>query len=160
MGQPRVVGLTSAGNVEFTRGLGCYDDVLTYQEVSKLDSGQTTVYLDLSGRPEVRDALRNHLGDSLVRDLAVGFTSQIPNAASASAVFFAPDQMRKRSIDWGREGLDARFSQAWHQFSAVVENWVEVSVGHGPQALREAWLEVLGGHTPARKGHVISFRTD
>ena len=38
---PRVVGLTSPGNVEFTRGLGCYDEVLTYEEVSKLDTAQT-----------------------------------------------------------------------------------------------------------------------
>jgi Protein of unknown function (DUF2855) len=105
----------------------------------------------------VRIGLRGHLGDNLVQDLAVGLTSQVPNAASASGVFFAPDQMRKRTLDWGRDGLDARFSEAWHRFCAVAQNWVDVSVGHGPRALRAAWLEVLSGHAAPRKGHVIAF---
>ncbi|GIH07919.1 hypothetical protein Rhe02_59860 [Rhizocola hellebori] len=153
----RVVGLTSHGNADFTRGLGCYDEVLTYRQVDQLDKRHAAAYLDLSGRPEVRASLRDHLGGQLVADLAVGLTSQIPNAASASGVFFAPDQMRKRTQDWGREGLDARFSEAWHRFCATAQHWVDVSVGHGPQGLRAAWLEVLGGHTPPRKGHVIAF---
>jgi hypothetical protein len=154
---PEVIGLTSPANAEFTRGLGCYDDVLTYEEVSALDRQKTVAYLDFSGRPQVRGELRAHLGDGLVHDLAVGLTSKIPNAATASAVFFAPDQMRKRTVDWGREGLDERFSQAWHRFCVSAENWVDVAVGHGPQALRETWLDVLGGHTPPRTGHVIAF---
>jgi hypothetical protein len=154
---PRVVGLTSHGNADFTRGLGCYDEVLTYRQVNLLDKSKATAYLDLSGRPEIRASLRDHLAGKLVQDLAVGLTSQIPNATSASGVFFAPDQMRKRTQDWGRDGLDARFSEAWHRFCAVAQNWVDVSVGHGPEALRAAWLEVLGGHTPPRTGHVIAF---
>jgi hypothetical protein len=152
---PRVVGLTSAGNVEFTRGLGCYDDVLTYDQVTELDPARSTVYLDVSGRPEVRIALREHLGDRLVQDIAVGLTSQTPNAGEATSVFFAPVQMRKRAIDWGREGLDARFTEAWRRFVSTVESWVDVSVGVGPEALRTAWLEVLGGRVPARTGHVV-----
>ncbi|MEV0396319.1 DUF2855 family protein [Polymorphospora rubra] len=153
---PRVVGLTSPGNVGFARGLGCYDDVLRYDEVDALELSDT-VYLDLSGRPEVRTALRERLGARLVRDIAVGLTFQVPNAASAQAVFFAPAQMRKRTVDWGREGLDARFGDAWRRFSSVVRPWIDVSVGHGPEALRAAWLEVLGGRTPPRTGHVVDL---
>ncbi len=154
---PLVVGLTSPGNAAFTRDLGCYDVVLTYDQVGELDRSTPTAYLDLSGRADLRAALREHLGDRLVGDVAVGLTSQTPNAASAQAVFFAPDQMRKRTEDWGRAGLDARFAQAWQRFSAEVENWVDVHVGHGPEALRTAWLDVLAGRTPARTGHVVAL---
>jgi hypothetical protein len=154
---PRVVGLTSAGNVDFTRGLGCYDEVLTYDQVSDLDPTRATAYLDLSGRPETRAAMSAHLGDRLVQDVAVGLTTQIPNAFQAASVFFAPDQMRKRTIDWGREGLDARFGEAWRRFATAAEGWVDVTVGHGPEALRAAWLEVLGGRTSPRTGHVIAL---
>ncbi|MBV1852640.1 DUF2855 family protein [Catellatospora tritici] len=155
---PRLVGLTSPGNVAFTEALGCYDDVLTYDRVDELDPTRATTYLDLSGRPQVRDALRAHLGPRLVQDLAVGLTSRTPNAQSASAVFFAPVQMRKRTQDWGRDGLDARFADAWHRFSAVARDWVDVTVGTGPDALRAAWLDVLGGRAPARTGHVVALR--
>lgn len=152
-----VVGLTSAGNVEFTRGLGCYDAVLAYDDLSGIDRDRPTAYLDLSGRQQVRTGLRDLLGDNLVQDLAVGLTSQSPNAMSAAAVFFAPDQMRKRSQDWGRAGLDARFAEAWQRFSVTAENWVDVSVGYGPEALRDAWLDVLGGRTAPRTAHVLAF---
>jgi hypothetical protein len=153
---PRLVGLTSPGNVAFTEGLGCYDEVLPYDELGRLDA-TPTVYLDLSGAAATRRALREHLGDRLVRDIAIGLTNQVPSAEAADEFFFAPTQMRKRTEDWGRESLDRRFAEAWHRFAAAVGAWVDVRVGHGPEALRDAWLEVLAGQTPPRVGHVIGL---
>ncbi|SCE81990.1 Protein of unknown function [Micromonospora coriariae] len=153
---PRLVGLTAPGNLAFTRSLGCYDEVLSYDDIGVLDVAPTA-YLDLSGAPSTRTALRRHLGGQLVRDIAVGLTNQTPNADAAEEVFFAPVQMRKRSQEWGREGLDQRFTEAWQRFTAVVSGWLDVRVGAGPEALRHAWLEVLGGRTPPRVGHVVQF---
>jgi hypothetical protein len=153
---PRLVGLTSPGNVGFTGSLGCYDDVVSYADIATLDAVRT-VYLDLSGAPATRVALREHLGDHLVRDIAVGLTNQVPNMDSATEFFFAPVQMRKRTVDWGREGLDKRFSDAWSRFADVVRDWVDVQVGQGPDALRAAWLDVLAGRTPPNIGHVIQL---
>jgi hypothetical protein len=153
---PRLIGLTSARNVDFTASLGCYDDVVSYEDIATLEP-VPTVYLDLSGAPANRAALREHLGDHLVRDIAVGLTNQVPNMDAATEFFFAPDQMRKRSADWGRAGLDRRFSEAWRRFADVGRGWVDVTVGHGPQALQAAWLDVLAGRTPPRVGHVIQL---
>jgi hypothetical protein len=153
---PRLIGLTSAGNVGFTESLGCYDAVLSYEDIATLEP-VPTVYLDLSGAPATRSAIRGHLGDRLVRDIAVGLTNQVPNMDAATEFFFAPDQMRKRSVDWGREGLDKRFSDAWRRFAEVVRGWVDVQVGQGPEALQAAWLAVLAGRTPPRVGHVIQL---
>ncbi|MET8198527.1 DUF2855 family protein [Micromonospora taraxaci] len=153
---PRLVGLTSPGNLAFTRSLGCYDEVVSYDDIDGVDA-VPTVYLDLSGAPSTRAALRRHLGDRLVRDIAVGLTNQTPNADVAEEVFFAPVQMRKRSQDWGRDGLDRRFTEAWQRFTAVVGGWLDVQVGVGPEALREAWLDVLGGRTPPRVGRVVQL---
>ncbi|MEU7771039.1 DUF2855 family protein [Micromonospora taraxaci] len=153
---PRLVGLTSPGNLAFTRSLGCYDEVVSYDDIDGVDA-VPTVYLDLSGAPSTRAALRRHLGDRLVRDIAVGLTNQTPNADAAEEVFFAPVQMRKRSQDWGRDGLDRRFTEAWQRFTAVVGGWLDVQVGVGPEALREAWLDVLAGRTPPRVGRVVQL---
>ena len=154
---PAVIGLTSPGNAEFTRALGCYDEVLTYDEVGSLDPGRPTVYADLAGTPALRAALRERLGANLVRDVAVGLTNQVPNADEAGEFFFAPDQMRKRTQDWGRDVLDARFASAWRRFSAAAEGWVDVAVGEGPGALRSAWVETVEGRTPPRTGHVVAL---
>ncbi|MEU7750848.1 DUF2855 family protein [Micromonospora sp. NPDC049171] len=153
---PRLVGLTSPGNLAFTRSLGCYDEVVSYDDIGALDA-VPTVYLDLSGAPATRAALRRHLGDRLVRDIAVGLTNQTPNADAAEEVFFAPVQMRKRAQDWGRAGLDQRFTDAWQRFTAIVSGWLDVQVGAGPDALQRAWLDVLGGRTPPRVGHVVQL---
>ncbi|MEU4382588.1 DUF2855 family protein [Micromonospora echinofusca] len=153
---PRLVGLTSPGNLAFTRSLGCYDDVLTYDDIDTL-AAVPTAYLDLSGAPATRAALREHLGDRFVRDVAVGLTTQTPNADAAGEVFFAPVQMRKRRQDWGRDGLDQRFTDAWQRFTGVVSGWLDVRVDAGHDALRRAWSETLAGRTPPRVGQIVQL---
>lgn len=157
----RTVGLTSAGNVAFTRSLGCYDDVVPYDEVAGLER-VPTAYVDCAGSTPLRQALHDRLGASLLADVVVGVTHQDSSPAGTlsgarPSVFFAPDRMRQRTQDWGREGLDARFAAAWGSFVPAVESWVDVVVGSGPEALREVWLEVLAGRGDPRTGHVLQL---
>jgi hypothetical protein len=156
-----VVALTSASNVGFTRSLGCYDAVLTYDEVTTLPRS-ATAYVDLAGSTPLRQALHAHLGEQLVLDLVVGVTHQDTAPAGdlpgpAPAFFFAPDRMRQRITQWGRAGLEERFGTAWRSFAPVVEAWVDITVGHGPSALQEVWLEVLAGRSSPRTGHVLQL---
>lgn len=157
----RTVGLTSPGNVAFTESLGCYDEVVPYDAVESLPD-VPTAYVDCAGSTPLRQALHGHLGGALVLDLVVGVTHQDSSPAGTLAgarpsVFFAPDRMVTRTQDWGREGLDARFGEAWQRFAPVAEQWVDVAVSSGPEALRAVWLEVLGGTSPPRSGHVVQL---
>jgi hypothetical protein len=159
---PQLVGLTSAGNVAFTESLGCYHRVLPYEAVDRLSPAVATAYLDFAGRADVLARIRSHLGGRLVHEAVVGVTHQDQSGAQAlgsprRGVFFAPDQMRKRSADWGREGLDSRFAVAWRSFAGAAEGWVDVVRHRGPDALREVWLEVLAGHSAPRTGHVVTY---
>lgn len=157
----RTLGLTSAGNVAFTRSLGCYDDVVAYDDVRALPA-VPTAYVDCAGSTPLRQALHEHLGAALVLDLVVGVTHQDSSPAGTlsgarPSVFFAPDRMRQRVADWGREGFDERFAQAWASFVPSVEQWVDVTVGTGPAALQQVWLEVLSGRSAPRTGHVLQL---
>jgi NADPH:quinone reductase-like Zn-dependent oxidoreductase len=159
---PEVVGLTSSGNVAFTESLGCYDRVVSYDAISDLDATRPTGYVDVLGSADVRTRLRDHLGKSLVHDAVVGITSQESFAAAGltdpqPTFFFAPDQIHKRTGDWGREELDRRFGEAWQRFAPVVEDWVDVVEQHGPEALQSVWLEVLAGKSAPRTGNIITF---
>ena len=156
-----VVGLTSPANVEFTESLGCYDRVLSYDEVAQL-AAVPTAYVDLAGSTPLRQALHDHLRESLVLDLVVGVTHQDASRAGTLAGarptgFFAPDRMTTRTADWGREGLDQRFGEAWRRFAPTAEQWVDVTVSTGPEALRDVWLEVLSGRSDPRTGHVVQL---
>jgi hypothetical protein len=157
-----VVGLTSPRNVGFTEGLGCYATVLPYDAVDELSPDVPTLYADLAGDATLTDALRARLGPALVHEVVVGVTHQEAAPAgtlaeTGPAMFFAPDQMRKRIGDWGRAELDRRFAEAWRAFAPKAEQWVDVVVGHGPEDLEQVWLEVLAGRADARTGHVLSL---
>jgi hypothetical protein len=157
----RRVGLTSSGNAEFTRALGCYDHVTTYDEL-ELPAGPT-VYVDVAGDAALRR--RVHESAELVHSAVVGAAHHdaSPDLSGESLpgprpeFFFAPDQMRKRSADWGPDGVETEHAKAWERFAPVVEDWVDVRLGNGPEGLRDAWLEVLAGGVPPRGGHVIQL---
>lgn len=100
----RTVGLTSARNVEFTTSLDVYAEVMAYGDVSSLERVRAA-YVDCAGSTPLRAALHDHLDSALVADVVVGVTHQDSTpagtlAGARPAVFFAPDQMRKRTGDW------------------------------------------------------------
>jgi hypothetical protein len=159
----RRIGLTSPGNVEFTQSLGCYEQVLTYDEVGALPTDVPTLYADMAGSRDLRVAVHEHLGAALVHDAVVGIT-HIEELGGGGDVpgpkptfFFAPDQMVKRRADWGAGGIEERYGEAWRRFVPQVEQWVDVVEGRGPQALRDVWLEVLANATAPRVGNVLSL---
>ncbi|MDT7676894.1 MAG: hypothetical protein QOD82_4796 [Pseudonocardiales bacterium] len=48
---PTLIGLTAAANVEFTEGLGVYDDVLTYDNIGALPADRGVVLIDMLATP-------------------------------------------------------------------------------------------------------------
>jgi hypothetical protein len=155
------VGLTSARNAGFARSLGCYEEVVTYDDL-RLPQGPS-VYVDVAGDPALRR--RVHEAAQLVHSATVGASHHdAPPDPTVEALpgpqptfFFAPDQMRKRSVDWGPEGVEAEHAKAWQRFVPVLEEWVDISVGTGPEGLRRAWLEVLEGGVDPRTAHVVQL---
>ncbi len=118
-----VVGLTSPTNAEFTRSLGCYDDVLRYDDAATL-AEVASVYIDMSGDTAVRLAVHSRLGDLLAYSCAVGAThwdalgggGDLPGPPPQ--LFFAPEQARKRAAEWGdrtgfRSGWPRRGRRSW-----------------------------------------------
>jgi hypothetical protein len=150
----RLVGLTSPRNVEFTESLGLYDTVLPYDAAVDVEP---SVYLDFSGSADVRSTLHDRLGSSLVKDISIGLTQQKASADPRSEFFFAPDQLRKRTADWGSEGLAERFGAAWRGFTARAVNWVSVAQHSGPDELIDVWQAVLAGKTNPNTADVITF---
>jgi hypothetical protein len=164
-GQVRTVGLTSARNLAFTESLGCYDRVLTYDDVRQLPDAPA-VYVDVAGDQVLRRAVHEHLGAALVHSAVVGAAHHDadPDLGGTAGLpgprptfFFAPDQMRKRYADWGPDGVEERHAQAWRRFAPVVQGWVDVVLGVGPEALQADWLETLAGTTRPRTGHVVQL---
>ncbi len=162
-----VVGLTSPGREGFVESLDVYDRVVAYPEVDSL-SRTPAVYIDVAGDADVRSAVHGHYGDELRHSAAVGATHWDQQAGEGAAplpgprpeFFFAPDQVRKRSADWGQEGLESRLVEAWTPFVEWSTGWLEVVRGEGGDAIQAAYLELLEGRADPTVGHVLSPRVN
>ena len=158
-----VIGLTSAANVDFVRSLGCYDDVVAYDQITSLPSDSPVVFVDMAGSSDLRARLHRHFADQMKYSARIGLThgsftpdeQELPGARPAW--FFAPDQMRKRAKDWGPGGIEQRFSAAWSDFAPTLANRLEVVEGRGPAAVRQIYLDTLNGHIPPAQGHILSL---
>lgn len=161
--RPRVIGLTSASNREFTEGLGCYDEVLTYDEIEKLDASVPTSMVDMAGNGDVGSRLHRHLAENLKYDCQVGLThweglAPDPDRPGvAPEFFFAPTQVEKRLADWGPATLASRQEEAWQAFLKPCRTWIHLSEASGEAALDKAYQEMLEGRTEPDRGLILSL---
>jgi hypothetical protein len=158
-----VVGLTSFPNRGFVKSLGCCDRVLEYEKVHELEN-KATVFVDIAGSGNVRKAVHEHLRDNLKYSCAVGLShrdkhppgSGLPGAKPV--FFFAPEQGRKRQQDWGREGYNARFAEAWRAFLPFAEKSLKVFRSAGESAINRIYMETLEGRVAPDCGNILSLR--
>jgi hypothetical protein len=161
--QIQVIGLTSAGNADFVGSLGCYHEVVAYDQVSTLPPDQPVAFVDMAGNGELRATLHRHFSDRLKYSGRIGLTHQslsdeepeLPGAKPSW--FFAPDQIRKRAKEWGPGGIDARFGSAWSGFAPKLDGWIKVTEGRGPTTVKQVYLDTLGGRVLPDQGHILSL---
>jgi hypothetical protein len=161
----RVIGLTSASNVDFVRSLGCYDEVVTYDAVTSLPSDVPVAFVDMAGNSELRATLHRHFGDRIKYSGRIGLTHrgsspdepELPGAKPSW--FFAPDQIRKRAKEWGPGGIDTRFGAAWSGFAPMLDRWLNVIEGRGEEAVKQVYLDTLNGRVRPEQGHILSLTT-
>jgi hypothetical protein len=170
-GMPRIVGLSSAGNLGFCRSLGCYDEVADYDAVGAMDRTTPTVYIDFAGNGALRRAVHERLGDALRYSCSVGGTHWDELAGARDlpgprpTLFFAPAQVAKRSgpppEGWGAAELQRRIAAAWASFMQPVNDaaqpWLRVRSAAGAGAVQQACLDLLDGKVDAREGLMLSL---
>ncbi|MCB1643826.1 MAG: DUF2855 family protein [Pseudomonadales bacterium] len=155
----RVIGLTSEGNSGFVADVGLYDDVVTYDTISRLDASIPTAYVDMSGNRRVLSEVHHHFADNLVNSCGVGIThydaregadpASLPGAKPG--MFFAPSQLQKRTAEWGAEKLQQAINEAWLRFIADVDRWVKIEESTDVAA---TYQTVLKGASPDR-GYIV-----
>jgi hypothetical protein len=158
----RVIGLTSAANAAFVRSLGCYDEVIAYDDLTSLPSNQPVAYVDMAGSSDLRAKLHRHFGEGMKYSGRVGLThrSSSPDEPALPGAkphwFFAPDQIRKRAREWEPGGIDKRFGAAWSGFAPMLDRCLEVVEGRGRAAVEQIYLDTLNGRIPPDQGHILS----
>ena len=162
--RPRLVGLTSPRNLAFVRELGCYDDVLAYDEIASLDADVPTVLVDVAGDQGVRAAVHARLDDHLQASLAVGLSHWDAGAPSAPPTgprptfFFAPSQVEKRVGEWGAAQYQRRLAAAWHTLMDASLPWLRIQTVDGIDEAPAAVARLLDGSVDPRDAFVVGCR--
>lgn len=165
-GTVRVVGLTSPANVEFVRSLGCYDEVVAYDDVASLPLAPTA-YIDMAGSGPIRASVHRHFGDLLTYSCMVGGTHWDDLAGGAAlpgpqpALFFAPSQVAKRNADWGPAGFQERLAGSWTGFLSAVgsaeQPWMSIAQVRGAEAAGAVVAAQVEGTVAADVGNIVSM---
>jgi hypothetical protein len=161
-----VIGLTSASNVAFCESLGCYNRVLSYEQLDQVAQDAACIYVDFAGNAALRRDIHTRFA-RLAYSCSIGgaHVGQLGGAKDLPGprptLFFAPAQVKKRHADWGAQELGLRLQQGWQAFLAQVFNarlpWLSVEHHQGPQQAQQAYAQVLAGRGDPRVGHILSL---
>lgn len=164
-GRPQRIGLTSEHHREYLSDLGLYDQVLSYDQLAQLDTGEPTLYVDFSGSDSLRDAVHRHFGAALVYDCYAGSATNTDFLDAerwpepVPRFFFAPVQIRKRNQDWGAGVLSERFGAAQRRFLSAVSDphgrWMTLREHRGLEAAAAVIRDLYDNGGEPREGHVV-----
>ncbi|MCP3857623.1 MAG: DUF2855 family protein [Actinomycetia bacterium] len=155
----QAIGLTSDRNRAFVEGLGLYDSVATYDEVTEPDSSVRAGLVDMAGNAQVRADIHRQYNASLAFSISVGAThwdqrdaDPSPLPGPAPEFFFAPGQRAKRVEDWGAAELDARNDRAYRSLVDHSGGWLRVEHRQGPAGIEATYGELLDGSADPAAG--------
>ena len=152
------IGLTSERNRAFVEGLGCYHEVVTYDEIASIDADRRSVVVDMAGNGQVLASIHNHFGGTLAHSMAIGgshwesFGDRPEMAGPSPEFFFAPAQIEKRNTDWGAGEPMRRVGEAFAEYVTFSDEWLTIDHAAGADALVEAWDSLVGGQVGPEVG--------
>ncbi|MEP5569595.1 MAG: DUF2855 family protein [Halioglobus sp.] len=157
------IAVTSAGNVEFCEGLGCYDKVVTYDAIASLDNSEQVVMVDMAGSKKILSDLHHHYGDNMKYSCRIGAThfedfGPVDNLPGATPeFFFAPGHLQTRSKELGGAEFMMRLGGAYVGFRQFCDSWLRVERSRGVDGATAVYQQVLAGKADPASGQIISL---
>ena len=168
---PKVVGLTSQANSEFVENLGCYDEVISYEDLDNIDYSAGSVMVDMAGNREILGTLHGELGDNMLKCLTVGMTHWDNETTAEDALgqamlrdrtefFSAPAHIQKRIGDWGHDGYAKKTNLFMTTRALQSKDWMEVKEIVGLENFTSIYQDVVSGKINPKEGIIVSLNND
>ena len=160
------IAVTSAGNVEFCEGLGCYDKVVNYDDIASLNSSEPVVMVDMAGSKKILSELHHQYGDNMKYSCRIGAThledfGPVDNLPGATPeFFFAPGHLQTRSKELGGAEFMMRLGGAYVGFRQFCDSWLRVERSYGVDSSAAVYQQVLAGKADPASGQIISLWQD
>ena len=160
--QLRRIGLTSAGNADFVRSGGFYDEVFSYDQVAELPQ-VASVLVDFAGNAALIHAVHTALNAQLKYSCTVGAThvgagfgqqnGALPGPAPV--LFFAPDHAVAAIKELGPKAFGTAVAASWQRFIGEVSGAVSVDERGGLEAALGAFAATAAGTTDPAIGIIV-----
>ena len=160
--QIRRIGLTSAGNMEFTKSTGLYDAVLSYNDMALLPAG-SSVLVDFAGSSALLRSAHEALGDALKYSCLVGATHVGDRGSGgggalpgpAPILFFAPDHAVAAIKELGPKAFGEAVAAQWKSFLDNASSSLTIDVRSGVVSAAKAFVSILKNEADPSIGIVI-----
>ncbi|MCC8243204.1 DUF2855 family protein [Saccharothrix luteola] len=159
------IGLTSARNESFVRGLGRYHAVAEYRALDSLIVAGPILVVDFTRDTTLLSSIYRRFAGELTDTALVGLTRgargfEAPDPPELHdpepTRFFAPAAEERAVAAEGEVGYYARYDRAEDDFVTAASAWLGVRRGSGPEPVVEAFLALLSGRQRPEVGHVLS----
>ena len=165
---PKIVGLTSRKNLEFVKNLGCYDEVVAYDELNNVDYSVGSVMVDMAGSREILGTLHGELGDNMLKCLTVGMTHWDNEITAEDALgqamlrertefFFAPAHIQKRIGEWGHDGYAKKTNAFMGNRAIQSKDWMQVKEINGLDQFIPTYEEMVAGNINPNEGIIVNL---
>ena len=167
-GTPKIVGLTSTDNAQFVQSLGCYDEVISYDDLGSI-SNDSSVVVDMSGNQSVLTSIQDTLGENMLKCLTVGMTHWDKAGTAEEALvkaeldqrtefFFAPAHIQKRNNDWGQEIYNRKTTAFMDTRAKESLEWMEIKEISGLDQFEPTYKEVVRGNINPNEGIIVNLK--
>lgn len=154
------VGVTAS--TSFVTGLGLYDTVISYAELTSLSVDGPAVFVDLTGDAKIRLAVAEQFEEELSATVLIGFThpqADVPPPPGlrgpAAEVFFTPAVEWQAVAEEGSQAYYARYGASEQRFLESTKSWLTIEHGEGPEAIGEVFRALLAGKQSPDTGYVL-----
>lgn len=166
-GEKRRIGMTSEKNVEFCQSLGCYDEVITYDQGRTLDNNDSIMIVDMAGNFSAMQDLHEHFADNVKYSCSVGATHQANQKdfnvgdmnsfpGATPTFFFAPTQAQKRTEEWGPGEVQKRIGMSLKEFQIYSDQWMSIHRGKGFDEIASTFSKVVEDGISPSQGLILS----
>ena len=163
---PSIIGLTSQKNLDFVKNLGCYDEVITYDEISSVNFQNKSVIVDMAGSREILGTLHGSLKDNMLKCLTVGMTHWDNDVTAEDALgqamlrertefFFAPAHIQKRVKDWGYDGYNQKTNEFMKTRSLQSSHWMKIREVNGIENFISIYNQFVKGDINPNEGIIV-----
>jgi hypothetical protein len=162
------IGLTSSTNKAFVESLGCYDQVISYDEITNVNANIPSILVDMAGGKTTLTAIHCHFTAQLRYSCRIGAThhnDMLPadiskNNGLPGAVptfFFAPTQLKKRTKEWGSNEMMKQIGYALLGYIDFCQSVMSIEYTTNSNDIDAIYQQILSGKADASTGQIVSL---